>query len=142
MNRRDLNGKKLHVVVTDGERTLQQRVCSTMKNVVLVLDLIHVLEKLWDVAHAPSGEGSDKAEKFVIERILKILYGKVSQVVQGLRQIVTKRDLEEKQEKVLLDTAKYYYRNKKNMQYNIYLSKGSPIAGGSVEGACNNLIKD
>jgi hypothetical protein len=142
MERRDLGGKKLHVVLTDGEQALQHRVLRTMKGVVLVLDLLHVLEKLWAAGHALYGEGSDDAEKFVRERALRILRGEVSQVVKGFRQIVTKRKLKGNKRKKLCTASDYFYRNRTRMCYDQYLAKGLPIATGAVEGACKNLIKD
>lgn len=143
MNRRDPLGNKLHTVVTDGERALQQRVGRTMtKNVIQILDLLHVTERLWDVGHALYGEGTRQAEKFVRERTLRILRGKVSQVVKGLKLIATRRNLRGKKKKTLLDAAKYYYRNRHRMRYDVYLALGLPIASGTVEGACKNLIKD
>ena len=142
MDRRDPRSEKLRVVLTDGERALQIRVCRIMKGVILILDLLHVLEKLWDVGHTLYGEGSDKAEKFVRERALRILRGQVSQVVKGLRQIVTKRKLNGSRKKKLLNVANYFYTNRPRMCYDAYLAHGLPIASGSVEGACKNLIKD
>ena len=76
------------------------------------------------------------------ERALQILRGNVSQVVKGLRQIVTKRKLKGNKREKLLAAANYFYRNKSRMRYNDYLDQGLPIASGSVEGACKNLIKD
>ena len=76
------------------------------------------------------------------QRALRILRGEVSQVVKGLRQIVTKRHLKGKKAEAVLGAAQYYYRNKYRMKYNEYLAQGLPIASGSVEGACKNLIKD
>ena len=142
MTRRDPNHLRTWVIVTDGERALQQRVCRTFEDVTLVLDLLHVLEKLWKAAHALHPEGSPEAEKFVYQRADRILRGQVSQVVKGLRQIVTKRRLTATKAKTLLDVAAYYYRNRERMRYDVYLENGWPIASGSVEGACKNLIRD
>ena len=142
MLRRDPRHLKSWVIVTDGERALQQRVCRSFPDVTLVLDLLHVLQKLWAAAYALHAEGSAEAEAFVRERALRILRGKVSGVVQGLRQIVTKRHIQGRKRKTLLDVAAYYYRNRTRMRYDLYLENGWPIASGSVEGACKNLIKD
>ena len=76
------------------------------------------------------------------ERALRILRGEVGQVVKGLRQMATKRKVKGKKRKTLLNTAAYYYRNRLRMRYHRYLAEGLPIASGSVEGACKNLIKD
>jgi hypothetical protein len=46
MRRRDPQGIKIRVALTDGERALQILVEGTL-GVTLVLDLLHVLEKLW-----------------------------------------------------------------------------------------------
>jgi hypothetical protein len=43
--------------------------------------------------------------------------------------------------KTLLSVAAYFHRNRDRMRYNDYLAQGLPIASGSVEGACKNLIK-
>ena len=142
MNRRDPKGKKTRVVVTDGERALQIRVMRMIKEAILVLDLLHVLEKLWKAGHALYGEGTQKAEDFVRERALRILKGVVGQVVKGLRQTVTKRKLKGPKRKALTQVANYLYNNRSRMRYDEYLAKGLPIASGSVEGACKNLIKD
>lgn len=142
MERRDPTHKKLWVVVTDGERALQKRVCRFMGKVILILDFLHALEKLWAAGHALYGEGSKEAEEFVRKRTLWILQGKVSQVVKGLRQIATKRNLQGSKQKKLNEVSGYFYRNRERMCYDDYLSKGLPIASGAVEGACKNLIKD
>jgi hypothetical protein len=142
MIRRDPRHRRTWVMVTDGERALQRRVTATFEGVTLVLDLLHVLEKLWKVAYVFHPEGSPEAAAFVRERAERILTGQVSQVVKGLRQMVTKRRLKADKAKTLTDVADYYYRNRERMAYDVYLKNGWPIASGSVEGACKNLIRD
>jgi hypothetical protein len=140
--RRDPGHTRTWVIVTDGERGLQRLVCEHFKAATLILDLLHVLEKLWKAAYALHLEGSLEAETFVRDRTLRILRGQVAQVVKGLRQMVTKRKLTGIKRKAMLDTAGYYCRNRNRMCYDIYLKNGWPIASGSVEGACKNLIRD
>ncbi|MCA1699265.1 MAG: ISKra4 family transposase [Actinobacteria bacterium] len=142
MSRRDPRRRRSWVIVTDGERALQRRVCQTFEKVTLVLDLLHVLEKLWKAAHALHREGSPEAQTFVYQRAERILTGQVSQVVKGLRQITTKRKLTGTKAKTLRDVAAYYQRNRERMRYDLYLANGWPIASGTVEGACKNLIRD
>lgn len=142
MLRRDPKHKKTWLVVTDGERALQCKVAATFGNIELILDLLHVLEKLWTVSYVFHPEGSPEARDFVKERILRILRGQVSQVVKGLRQMATKRQLKGQKQKTVLAVTAYYYRNRARMRYDFYLRNGYPIASGSVEGACKNLVKD
>jgi hypothetical protein len=142
MGRRDPKHKKTWIVVTDGERALQCKVTATFRQIELILDLLHVLEKLWAVSYVFHPEGSPEAREFVRERILRILRGDISQVVKGLRQMVTKRNLKGQRQATVLGVAAYYYRNRSRMRYDFYLQNGYPIASGSVEGACKNLVKD
>jgi hypothetical protein len=141
MQRRDPDRIKTRVALTDGERALQILVEGRL-GVTLVLDLVHVLEKLWKAAHVFHAEGSLEAELWVLERTLRILFGDVHQVVKGIRQSVTKRRIFGAKRKTLCGVADYLYRNRARMHYDEYLAKGWPIASGPVEGACKNLIKD
>lgn len=142
VTRRNHAGDKTLVVVTDGERALQKKISRAMKNITLVLDLFHALEKLWKAAYVFHEEGSLLAQAFVKERTLAILKGNVGQVVKGLRSMVTKRKLSGHKRDVLTGVSNYLYRNRSRMKYHLYLKDGLPIASGSVEGACKNLIKD
>jgi hypothetical protein len=142
MDRRDPGRAHTWVMVTDGERALQRRVTANFEGVTLVLDLLHVMEKIWRAAHALHPEGSPEATAFVRERARRILNGEVSQVVKGLRQIVTKRSLTGTKAKTLRSVADYLYSNRTRMAYDQYLATGWPIASGSVEGACKTLVRD
>jgi hypothetical protein len=141
MDRRDPLRSMTRLALTDGERALQIRVDQKL-NVTLILDLIHVLEKLWKAAYCFHAEGSLEADLWVIDRTLRILFGEVGQVVKGIRQSVTKRGLSGPKRKTLNAVANYLYRNRARMRYHEYLANGWPIASGPVEGACKNLIKD
>jgi hypothetical protein len=141
MHRRDPEGLKTRVALTDGERALQILVEGTLR-VTLVLDLLHALEKLWKAAYVFHAEGSLEAELWVLDRTFRILCGEVSQVVKGIRQSVTKRRLVGGKRKTLCSVADYLHHNRTRMRYDEYLAHGWPIASGPVEGACKNLIKD
>ena len=141
MERRDPSASKTRIALTDGERALQIRVDRKLK-VTLILDLMHVVEKLWKAAYVFHPEGSLEAELWALDRTLRILLGDVGQVVKGIRQSITKRGLSGARRKTLQGVAGYLYRNRTRMHYDEYLANGWPIASGPVEGACKNLIKD
>jgi hypothetical protein len=142
MRKRDPRRRRTWMIVTDGERALQLRVASSFTDITLILDFLHALEKLWKAAHALHREGSPEAQAFVYERAKRLLDGHLDQVVKSLKLIVTKRKLTGTKAKTLLDVAAYYQRNRQRMRYDTYLANGWPIASGSVEGACKNLIRD
>ena len=141
VQRRDPHTAKTHVAVTDGERALQILVSKKLK-VTLILDLLHVLEKVWKAAHVFHPEGSLEAELYARLMSQRILEGNVAQVIKGLHQTVTKRRLFGAKRKTLLAVAQYFHSNRDRMRYDEYLALGLPIASGPVEGACKNLIKD
>lgn len=141
MTRRDPRHRHTWVMVTDGERALQRRVANSFEGVTLVLDLLHVMEKLWKAAYVFHPEGSPQARAFVYQRAKRILSGEVSQVVKGLRQMATKHRLSGEKAKTVKDVTGYYYANRQRMRYDQYLNNGWPIASGSVEGACKNLVR-
>lgn len=146
VKRVDPGGIKTHVALCDGERALQKRILPALQGVVpevvLILDLMHALEKLWKVAYCFYPEGSEEATGWVKERTLWVLKGKVSQVVKGMRNSATKRGLSGPKRETVDKVAKYLRRNQHLMKYEEYMRKGLPIASGCVEGACKNLIKD
>ena len=141
VQRRDPGGIKTLVALTDGERVLQRLVAKDMK-LILILDLIHVLERVWKAAHVFQPEGTAEAEVYAKLMALRLLEGKVSQVIKGLRQTVTKRRLIGSNRKTLQEVVTYFENNRDRMRYHEYLALGLPIASGPVEGACKNLIKD
>src|SRR5713226_2738330 len=110
MDRRDPSRSATRLALTDGERALQIRVDQKL-NVTLILDLMHVLEKLWKAAYVFHAEASLEADLWVLDRTLRILFGEVGQVVKGIRQSITKRGLSGPQAKTLNAVANYLYRN-------------------------------
>lgn len=59
-----------------------------------------------------------------------------------MRPIVTKRGLKGQKAKTIAEVSNYLYANRERMRYDVYLGRGWPIATGSVEGACKNLVGD
>ena len=112
------------------------------ENTVDVLDLMHVIPRLWQAAYVFHMEGSEAAEEFVRDRLLRVLQGKVCTVVGGLRQMATKQKLPASKRKTLRSVCDFLERNRHRMKYGEYLSAGYPIATGVIEGACRHVIKD
>jgi hypothetical protein len=128
----------------DGQESLWQarRDHLPARNLTEILDLLHVTPRLWQAAHVFYPEGSDAAEAFARERILRVLQGEVAGVVQGLRRMGTLRQLKGSKKKTLRQVCAYLLKNRQRMRYDEYLAKGYPIASGVIEGACRHLVKD
>jgi hypothetical protein len=65
--------------------------------VTIVLDFIHVLEYVWKAAFCFFTPGSEAAETWVMERALRILQGKASDVAAGIRRRATLQALSAKE---------------------------------------------
>jgi hypothetical protein len=111
---------------------------------ICILDLFHVLERLWKVAWCFFDEASQKpeAQEWVEKELRMLLEGKVRYVVGGLRQMMTKRELKGTSRKTVREATGYFERNRARMKYDEYLAAGYPIGSGVVEGACRHLVKD
>jgi hypothetical protein len=142
VSQRDPKGKKKRVVLTDGERALQLRAARELKDSTHVLDLMHALQRVWTCANCFHPKGSAEAEALAKAWTLEILRGKVSQVVKGIRCSATKKKLPSELRDTIKVATAYLLKNKKRMKYDEYLREGLPIASGSVEGACKNIVND
>lgn len=130
------------VCLMDGDRALWKMLEKYFLSILCVLDLFHVLERLWSAAHCFHAEGSDEAEQFVTERLRRILDGDVGRVIGGLKQMHTKHKLSAARGKQLRGAIGYLQNNRRYMRYDECLRKGLPIGSGVVEGACRHLVKD
>src|SRR5512143_1208196 len=79
-------GPAYALISIDGERALWDAQQVYFPEAVGILDLFHVLERLWAVAHCFHAEGSDGARKYVEERLRDLLQGRVGYVIAGLRR--------------------------------------------------------
>jgi hypothetical protein len=143
--RRNPQGRKPVIFLSDGERALQDRQSEYLpENTVCILDLFHVLERLWKVAWCFFEEGKEKraAHQWVEVRLQRLLEGNVDAVIRGMRYQATQRGLKGQKRKTVRDAAAYFERNRDRMQYDVYLAAGYPIGSGVVEGACRHLVKD
>jgi hypothetical protein len=139
---RNRGGRKDMVCLLDGERALWDLYREDLPWAVGILDLFHVLEKLWQAAYCFHPEGSPAAEDFVTHRLRLLLEGRAGAVIGGLRQMATKRALASSKRKTLLAVVGYLEHNREHLHYDEYLAQGYPIGSGVAEGACRHVVKD
>lgn len=144
MAARHAGSHKPIVCIMDGEESVW-----TMRDVFQeevpmtdILDLLHVTPRVWEAAMLFHPSESKSAEKFVRERLLRILRGEVEGVVQGLRRMGTTQGLRGSKMARLRTICGYLRKNRHRMRYHKYLAAGYPIASGVIEGACRHIVKD
>jgi hypothetical protein len=140
VNQRNPHGTMKKVALVDGEKRLARR--DEFDDWTKVLDIMHVLERLWASSNALFGQGKPEAKAHVRETLLAILQGKVASVIKGFEERLAnagdalpfyRRDVVEK-------TVVYFGNNADRMRYDEYLAAGLPIATGVVESACGVLV--
>jgi hypothetical protein len=139
---RNLGHDRPVVCLMDGERALWDARAVYFPEAVGILDLFHVLERFWAVAHCFHKEGSDEAREFVGQRLRDLLQGRVGYVIGGLRRRLKAGKLSGPKKKVVRATVEYLANNREHMRYDEYLAAGYPIGSGVAEGACRHLVKD
>jgi hypothetical protein len=130
------------ICLLDGERALWEAQRIYFPDAVGILDLFHVLERLWAVAHCFHKEGSDQAKQFVEYRLRDLLQGRVGYVISGLRKRLRRDKLSGQRRTEVRSAVEYLANNREHMRYGEYLASGYPIGSGVAEGACRHLVKD
>lgn len=139
---RDPDRLKTLVCLMDGEKALWQVAGEWLPRAIGILDLFHVLERLWLAAYCFHPERSHEAAEFVSHYLRMLLQGKVGYVIGGLRRLRDRHALTGGKRRTLNAVITYYENNRHHMRYDEYLAAGYPIGSGVAEGACRHLVKD
>jgi len=139
---RDLQQQKTLVCLLDGEAGLWSMRDQWLGHSVGILDIFHVLERLWLVAHCLHPEKSPAAEAHVTHHLRMLLEGKVGYVIGNFKRLINEAQVRGAQRKTVQAVITYYENNREHMHYDAYLAAGYPIGSGVAEGACRHLVKD
>jgi hypothetical protein len=142
LSRRNPGHAKPVVCLMDGEAALWEVQRGWLPHALGILDLFHVLERLWHVSYCFHPEGSTEAQEFVTHRLRLLLQGKVGYVIGGLKHLLRQHGLQGQKRRTVLSTIGYYQNNRDHMRYDEYLAAGYPIGSGVAEGACRHVVKD
>jgi hypothetical protein len=143
---RDPNHDKIWVGLVDGNNTqinILKRIARAKGiELTVIVDVIHVIEYLWEAGRAFHPESGTELEKWVQHRLQKILEGKAGHMAGGMRRSATRKQLNSKERAPVDKCATYLLNKSPYLRYDRYLADGLPIATGVIEGACRHLVKD
>lgn len=108
----------------------------------IILDIVHVSEYVWKAGNAILGEKSKFRTDWVKGILSDILDGKISKVIEELKQNRDKTTLSESAKKLLDKTITYFTNHQHKMDYKTYLEQGLPVSTALVESSCGHLVKD
>jgi hypothetical protein len=149
--RRDPEQRHRWVVLVDGDpaqlRAIKKEASRAGVKVTIVLDVVHVLEYIWDAARGIFGRSSPEAERWVGDRLLGLLTGRTGgQVAATIRWWAEQRkdSLDDSRRELIAGACKYLADRTRTRlaRYQDALSQGLPIATGVIEGACRYVVKD
>jgi hypothetical protein len=145
-HRRDPTHEKHWVALVDGNkaqiRILRRVAREKGIDLTIIVDIIHVIEYLWDAGRVFHPASGPELENWVRDRLLRVLRGQSGLVAGGMRRSATLRALSPKSRKPVDTCANYLLNKTPYLRYDQYLSRGFPIATGVIEGACRHLVKD
>lgn len=133
------------VHLCDGQRSLEtdrEKYLPRDARTVDILDLLHALPRLWDLAHLFHKEGRPDVTAFVRTQLLRLLRGETKTVLANIRRRGTVEKLTGAKLQTLRRCTDFLAANLHRLRYDEYLAAGYPIATGVIEGACRHLVKD
>jgi len=131
--------------LSDGQRSLEtdrERYLPKDENTVDILELLHVLPRMWEASHLFNDENSDEASRFVRERLPLVLNGCTADMIAEFRRLGVEHGLRGAEATRLKKLCAFLENNLHRMDYDLYLKAGYPISSGVIEGACRHVIKD
>ena len=144
--RRDPDGQKRWVALVDGNEPqlaiLHRLFRREGYQPWIVLDFLHVAERVWKAGRDFHPEDSPALEAWVTARLLGILRGRASHVAAGMRRSATRQRLAAAARAGVDGCAHYLLKYAPYLRYDRYLTEGLPIGTGVIEGACRHLVKD
>jgi hypothetical protein len=145
-DRRDPKHRRTWVALVDGNNHQIQRIKSEAKargvKVTIIVDIIHVLEYLWNAAGCFYPTGDPAAHTWVQHQATEVLEGHATKVAGQIRRKATNANLNQAQRAPADDAANYLTNKAPYLDYPTALREGWPIATGIIEGACRHLVKD
>ncbi|WP_151775821.1 ISKra4 family transposase [Streptomyces abyssomicinicus] len=143
---RDPQHRRCWVVLVDGAThqldLIQAEAARRKVTVHIVLDIVHVIEKLWAAARCFHTATDPEAETWVGHKAARILAGDAAGAAADIRTQADRLHLSH-DDRAAADTAcRYLANNADFIDYEHALAAGWPIASGIVEGAARHLVAD
>ncbi|MFD9637461.1 ISKra4 family transposase [Streptomyces violascens] len=143
---RDPEHRRTWIVLVDGARhqlgLLQAEATRRGTKIHIVLDIVHVLEKLWAAARCFYAPADPDAEGWVATHAARLLNGATADTVTALNTEADRHDLAGDQRTGIDTCVRYLDNNADFLHYDQALARGWPIGSGAIEGAARHLVAD
>ena len=131
-------------VLTDGDNDLALYIREVFPDAIHTVDVMHVVEKLWDAGSSVHREGSDELRAWVAQQKDALYAGHAIEIVAEFeRQLAsisrTGPGNKYRREK-LTEIRNYIEKRVENMTYNDLRRRDLELGTGAVEGAIKNMM--
>lgn len=143
---RDPEHRRDWMVLVDGARhqldLIQAEAARRDTTVHIVLDIVHVLEKLWAAARSFFDPADPDAEDWVATHAARLLNCAASATVTALSSEADHHCLTGEKRTAVDKAVRYLINNAEFLCYDQALARGWPIGSGAIEGAARHLVAD
>jgi len=115
------------ICLIDGAKALERAVKDVFNfitNKVIIVDIIHVLEYIWLIAHLKYAQGSDEVREYVYDTLVSILQGNVVRYIKELQNELESGNWKAAQRKTFTKVITYLENHKAYLKYDDYLARG------------------
>ena len=145
-DRRDPGRQQTWIALADGNNHQIALIAAAAAErgitIPVIIDYIHVLEKLWAAAWCFHPEASPEAGPWVRAQSEAILDGRAADAAAAIRARAAAQPLTAARHKTATAAAAYLENKAPCLDYPRALAEGWPISTGVIEGTCRHLIKD
>lgn len=135
---------KLVQVVFDGDKDLKYYCMDYFPNAIRTIDIMHVIEKLWEVGKCFYREGTDPLREWVEQHKEYLYKGNVEEIISELQHrldATPKNGPGNKwRRKCTKRTLNYLEKRVDMMNYRELIDKDLEIGSGAIEGAIKHVI--
>ena len=136
--------KRTIQVVTDGDNDLARYVAEFFPDALHTIDVMHVVEKLWDAGSSVHREGSPACRAWVEAQKDALYAGDAASIVaeldRQLERIARTGPGNKYRRKKLGDIREYIAKRLAGMNYRDLMARDLELGTGPVEGAIKNLM--
>ena len=137
------SGKQIQIVI-DGDEDLTQYAKEFFPEALLTVDVMHVIEYVYQAAESLYPEGSAELKAWVEQQKDRLYGGKEQQVVAEMwrryRALPSTGPGQRGKRERLFSSARYLEKRLSQMNYKSLLEQDLEIASGAVEGAVKHLM--
>lgn len=135
------HGAKEKVLLGDGARWIWQRIGAALApQTVHITDWYHVMEKVWECAHALHGEDTAALNAFVKPIEALLWEGRLRELRDRMDRLVEAQPADSPNRRAVERLRTYLRNQNQRLAYDDFRAAGYDIGSGRVEATCKSVV--